>query len=70
MRFLLLAGASALAISTPAFAQQGEDVTATQPSESPIDSLEPADAARARRQRPLRRRAMRFSIASMPWKRG
>ncbi|GAA4756105.1 porin [Sphingomonas daechungensis] len=45
MRFLLLAGASALAISTPAFAQQGEDVTATQPSESPIDSLEPADAA-------------------------
>ena len=47
MRILLLAGASALALSTPAFAQQGEDVSATQSSETPIDSLEPADAAPA-----------------------
>ena len=45
MRILLLAGASALAFSTPAFAQQGEDVGATQPSDTPIDSLEPADAS-------------------------
>jgi phosphate-selective porin OprO/OprP len=47
MRILLLAGASALALSTAAFAQQGEDVSTTQPSETPIDSLEPADAAPA-----------------------
>ena len=45
MRFLLLVGASALALSSPAFAQQGEDVTAMQPGETPIDSLEPADAS-------------------------
>jgi phosphate-selective porin OprO/OprP len=47
MRILLLAGASALAVNTPAFAQQGEDISATQPSETPIDSLEPADASAA-----------------------
>lgn len=47
MRILLLAGASALALSTPAFAQQGEDVSSTQTSETPIDSLEPADASSA-----------------------
>ncbi|HET6943168.1 MAG TPA: porin [Sphingomicrobium sp.] len=40
---ILLAGASLLALSTPAFAQEGEDVSTSQPSESPIDSLEPAD---------------------------
>src|SRR6478609_536254 len=45
MRILLLAGASALAVSTPAFAQQGEDVSTTQSSETPIDTLEPADAS-------------------------
>jgi phosphate-selective porin OprO/OprP len=39
MRILLLAGASLLALSTPAFAQEGEDVTATESTETPIDSL-------------------------------
>ena len=39
MRILLLAGASLLAFSTPAFAQEGEDVTATESTETPIDSL-------------------------------
>ena len=39
MRILLLAGASLLAISTPAFAQEGEDVTTTESTETPIDSL-------------------------------
>jgi len=45
MRILLLAGASALAVSMPAYAQQGEDVSTTQPSGTPIDSLEPTDAS-------------------------
>lgn len=39
MRFLLLAGASALTLSTPALAQDGEDLTTIEPSESPIDAL-------------------------------
>ena len=39
MRILLLAGASLLAFSTPVFAQEGEDVTATESTETPIDSL-------------------------------
>jgi len=39
MRILLLAGASLLAFSTPAFAQKGEDLTATESTETPIDSL-------------------------------
>ena len=47
MRILLLAGASALAVNTPAVAQQVEDISATQPSETPIDTLEPADASAA-----------------------
>lgn len=47
MRILLLAGASLLALSTPAFAQQGEDVTATESSESPIDSLTPPETGPA-----------------------
>ena len=47
MRILLLAGASALAVNTPAVAQQVEDISATQPSEAPIDSLAPADASAA-----------------------
>ena len=38
MRILLLAGASLLAFSTPAIAQEGE-VTATESTETPIDSL-------------------------------
>jgi len=47
MRFLLLAGVSILALATPALAQQGEDVSTTQSSQTPIDSLveEPATAS-------------------------
>ena len=48
MRILLIVGASFFALSTPAIAQQGEDLSATQPSETPIDSLEPADAVPTR----------------------
>ena len=44
MRFLLLAGASLLALTSPALAQEGEDVSTTQPSQSPIDSLVVTDA--------------------------
>ena len=50
MRILLLAGASMLAFATPSFAQQGEDMSTTQPSdtpqpsETPIDSLVPEEA--------------------------
>lgn len=43
MRILLLAGASFLAIASPAHAQQGEDVSTTQSSDTPIDSLEPSE---------------------------
>ncbi len=44
MRILLLAGASLLALTnTPALAQQGEDVSTTQSSDTPIDSLEPSE---------------------------
>ena len=37
MRILLLAGASALAVSMPAYAQQGEDISTTQPSGTSIE---------------------------------
>jgi phosphate-selective porin OprO/OprP len=47
MRILLLAGASLLALSTTALAQEGEDVPATDSSESPIDTLVPAEAGPA-----------------------
>ena len=51
MRILLLAGASVLALSTPALPRKGEDLSTTQSSETPIDSLEPdgcgSDAAPA-----------------------
>ena len=47
MRILLLAGASLLALSTPALAQEGGDVSATESSESPIDTLEPAEVGPA-----------------------
>ena len=47
MRILLLAGASLLALSGPAFAQQGEDLSTTESSESPIDSLAPPEAGPA-----------------------
>src|SRR5215212_5949312 len=43
MRILLLAGASMLALATPALAQEAEDLTSTQSSDSPIDTLEPAE---------------------------
>ena len=46
MRILLLAGASLLALATPAWAQEGEDLTTTtadQADASPIDTLEPSE---------------------------
>ena len=39
MRILLLAGASLLALSTPAFAQEAEDLSTTESTTTPIDSL-------------------------------
>lgn len=43
MRILLLAGASALALSNSAFAQPTQNVSATPSIETPIDSLEPIE---------------------------
>ena len=47
MRILLLAGASLLALSTPAFAQESEDLSTTQSTETPIDSLVESEAEAA-----------------------
>ena len=47
MRILLLAGASLLALSTPAFAQESEDLSTTQSTETPIDSLVEGEAEAA-----------------------
>ena len=52
MRILLLAGASLLAVATPAFGQEAEDMSATQSSDSPIDMLEPSDEAEAAAEAP------------------
>ena len=43
MRVLLLTGASLLALSTPAVAQPAQDPPTSQPSETPIDSLEASE---------------------------
>src|SRR5215213_10379896 len=43
MRILLLAGASLLALATPAFAEEGEDLSSPDAGESPIDT--PVDSA-------------------------
>ena len=68
MRILLLAGASALALATPAFAQQGEDLSDHRSrAKSPIDSLVEdgaAGAAAGGQARP----ATRCSTASMRWR--
>ena len=47
MRILLLAGASLLALATPAFAQEGEDLSTTEPTSTPIDSLIDSEAEAA-----------------------
>lgn len=47
MRILLLAGASLLALSTPAFAQESEDLSTTHSTETPIDSLVEGEAEAA-----------------------
>ena len=47
MRCLLLAGVALLALSTPAFAQEGEDLSAPTNSDSPIDTLVDDEAATA-----------------------
>lgn len=47
MRILLLAGASLLALSTPAFAQESEDLSTTQSTETPIDSPVESEAEAA-----------------------
>ena len=45
MRSSLLAGVCLLVLATPAFAQQGEDLTTVETGDSPIDTIEPADNA-------------------------
>jgi len=47
MRILLLAGASLLALSTPAFAQEAEDLSTTESTTTPIDSLVDSGAVAA-----------------------
>jgi phosphate-selective porin OprO/OprP len=47
MRILLLAGASLLALSTPALAQESEDLSTTESADSPIDSLVTPEAEAA-----------------------
>ena len=51
MRILLIAGSSLLALTTPAVAQE-EDLTTTQSSDSPIDTLEPSDEPTAQAETP------------------
>jgi phosphate-selective porin OprO and OprP len=43
MRILLFAGASALAFSVPALAQEGENISTATAGGTPIDTLEPAE---------------------------
>jgi phosphate-selective porin OprO and OprP len=47
MRILLLAGASLLALATPALAQEGEDLSTTESTSTPIDSLVDSEAEAA-----------------------
>ena len=47
MRILLLAGASLLTLTTPAFAQEGEDLSSTESTSTPIDSLVDSEAEAA-----------------------
>ena len=47
MRILLLAGASLLTLTTPAFAQEGEDLSTTESTSTPIDSLVDSEAEAA-----------------------
>jgi hypothetical protein len=47
MRIRLLAGASLLALATPALAQEGEDLSTAESTSTPIDSLVDSEAGAA-----------------------